>query len=66
MGHWALLMFQQGQNYYYSSDYSDDITTAGLNKRPYLEWPQDNTECSRDMPLLREFKQLQAALATVK
>ena len=55
-----------GQNHYYSGDYSDDNTTAGLNKRPYLEWPHDNTGRSTDMPLLREFKQLQGAMVAVK
>ena len=49
MWQWALLKFRQGQNHYYSSDYSDDNTTAGLNKRSYLEWSQDNTEFSTDM-----------------
>jgi hypothetical protein len=82
MGHWELLSSRQGPNQYYSSDYSgNDNTTAGLNKRPYLEWSHDSTECSADMPLewshdstecfadmplLRELKQLQGALASVK
>jgi len=66
MGHWALLKSRQGRNHYFSSDYSDDNTTAGLNKRPNMEWPHVSTECPTDMPLLRAFQQLQGALAAVK